>query len=66
MIIPIAKLLVTPNKVSFYEKFQKTYFEGNYDLINTPFKLILCIVIRKLIFREAIFKSRSRQMETNF
>ena len=35
MIIPIAKLLVTPNKVSFYEKFQKTYFEGNYDLINT-------------------------------
>lgn len=37
MIIPIAKLLVTPNKVSFYEKFQKTYFEGNYDLINTPF-----------------------------
>ena len=36
MIIPIAKLLVTPNKVSFYEKFQKTYFEGNYDLINTP------------------------------
>ena len=23
MIIPIAKLLVTPNKVSFYEKFQK-------------------------------------------
>jgi len=37
MIIPIAKLLVTPNKVSFYEKFQKTYFEGNYDLINKPF-----------------------------
>ena len=25
-------------KVSFYEKFQKTYFEGNYDLINTPFR----------------------------
>ena len=38
MIIPIAKLLVTPNKVSFYEKFQKTYFEGNYDLINTTFR----------------------------
>ena len=45
MIIPIAKLLVTPNKVSFYEKFQKTYFEGNYDLIILHSELILGIVI---------------------
>ena len=37
MLVPIAKLMVTPNKVSFYEKFQKTYFEGNLDLINIPF-----------------------------
>ena len=37
MIIPIAKLLVTPSKLSFYEKFQKTYFEGNFDFINNLF-----------------------------
>lgn len=37
MIIPIAKLFITPNEVSFYEKFQKTYFQGNFDLINAPF-----------------------------
>ena len=37
MLIPIAKMLITPDQVSFYEKFQKTYFEGNFDLINAPF-----------------------------
>ena len=37
MLIPIAKLKVTPNEVSFYEKFQKTYFKGNFDLINNSF-----------------------------
>ncbi|MFQ3340419.1 MAG: hypothetical protein ACI9TK_000070 [Flavobacteriaceae bacterium] len=37
MIIPIAKLMITPEGVSFYEKFQKNYFKGNFDLINAPF-----------------------------
>ena len=37
MLIPIAKMLITSEEVSFYEKFQKTYFEGNFDLINAPF-----------------------------
>jgi hypothetical protein len=37
MIIPIAKLMITPEQISFYEKFQKNYFQGNFDLINAPF-----------------------------
>ncbi|MDC0478919.1 DUF4292 domain-containing protein, partial [Flavobacteriaceae bacterium] len=37
MIVPIAKLLVTPEKVSFYEKFQKTFFEGDVSFINQQF-----------------------------
>ena len=37
MLIPIAKLKVTPNEISFYEKFQKTYFQGNFNLINSYF-----------------------------
>jgi len=36
MVIPIAKLLITQEGVSFYEKFQKNYFVGNFDLINAP------------------------------
>ncbi|MEK9604271.1 MAG: DUF4292 domain-containing protein [Flavobacteriaceae bacterium] len=37
MIVPIAKLLITPDKVSFYEKFQKTFFEGDVSFINEQF-----------------------------
>ena len=37
MIVPIAKLLVTPERVSFYEKFQKTFFEGDVNFINQQF-----------------------------
>ena len=37
MLIPIGKLMITPQEVSFYEKFQKTFFQGNFDLINTPY-----------------------------
>ena len=37
MIVPIAKLLVTPERVSFYEKFQKTFFEGDVSFINQQY-----------------------------
>ena len=37
MVIPIAKLMVTKQGVSFYEKFQKNYFQGDFELINAPF-----------------------------
>lgn len=37
MVIPIAKLMVTKEGVSFYEKFQKNYFRGDFELINAPF-----------------------------
>lgn len=37
MLIPIAKLMITPQEVFFYEKFQKTFFQGNFDLINAPY-----------------------------
>lgn len=37
MIIPIAKLMITPKEVQFYEKFQKTFFEGDIDFINQQF-----------------------------
>jgi len=38
MIVPIAKLLVTPDRVSFYEKFEKTFFEGDVSFINQQFE----------------------------
>lgn len=33
MLIPIAKILITPNTISFYEKFQKNFYEGDFSLI---------------------------------
>lgn len=32
--IPMAKILITPTKVSFYEKLGKTYFEGDFKLLS--------------------------------
>ena len=34
ILVPIAKLLITPNRVVFYEKFQKTFYDGNMSFIN--------------------------------
>jgi len=38
MLIPIAKLMLTPKEVQFYEKFQKTFFEGDVQFLNQQFK----------------------------
>jgi len=55
MIIPIAKLLITPEKVLFYEKFQKKSFEGDltflkdYLGINFSYKNIENLLIGKSV-----------------
>ena len=33
-LIPVAKALITPETVSFYQKINNEYFEGDYSLIN--------------------------------
>ncbi len=32
--IPIAKIMITPTKVRYYEKIKKTYFEGDFSLLS--------------------------------
>jgi hypothetical protein len=32
--IPVAKLLITPKRVQYYEKIQRVYFDGDYALLN--------------------------------
>ena len=32
--IPLAKVLVTPTKVSYYEKINQTYFDGDFSLLS--------------------------------
>ncbi|MDH3321645.1 MAG: DUF4292 domain-containing protein [Flavobacteriaceae bacterium] len=31
---PVAKIMITQNRVQFYEKISKTYFDGNFELIS--------------------------------
>lgn len=33
-VIPVAKILITPTKVRFYEKLGKTYFDGDFELLS--------------------------------
>lgn len=32
---PVGKAMITPNKVSYYEKINKTYFEGDFALLSS-------------------------------
>jgi hypothetical protein len=66
MIIPIAKLMITPEQISFYEKFQKNYFQGNFDLINAPLNTSFTYDdIENLLLGKTLLRSCSREMETN-
>lgn len=66
---PVAKALITPNKVSYYEKINNTYFEGDFKLIsnwigtdldfNKVQNLFLGIAIDDLSKKEYISKIES-------
>jgi len=36
--IPVAKMLITPHRVSYYEKLNNTYFDGDFSLLNSWLK----------------------------
>lgn len=33
-VVPVAKILITPTKVRFYEKLGRTYFDGDFELLS--------------------------------
>ena len=35
IIVPVAKILMTNENILFYEKFQKKYYEGDYEPLNS-------------------------------
>lgn len=53
--IPVAKILITPNRVSYYEKLNKTYFEGDFSLLNSWLKADLNFdKIQNMLFAQPI------------
>jgi hypothetical protein len=39
--IPMAKFYITPNKIQYYNKINKEYYDGNYDFIRNEFGISL-------------------------
>ncbi len=53
--IPIAKMIITPHSVRYYEKLNKTYFDGNFSLLNKWLKADLNFnKIQNLLFAQPI------------
>ena len=44
MLVPIAKVIILKDKFRFYEKFQKTFFDGDISAINSFFKQKLILI----------------------
>lgn len=63
---PIAKLLITPKEVKFYEKVGKSSFEGDFQLISswlgTDFDFIK---VQNLFLGEALIDLESRKFQVN-
>lgn len=60
--IPLAKVLITPNSVQFYEKISRTYFDGDFrllsDLLGTPLDYQK---IQNLLLGQAIYDLREER-----
>jgi len=58
--IPIAKIIITPQNVRYYEKLNKTYFDGDFSLLNKWLKADLNFnKIQNLLFAEPIISPES-------
>jgi hypothetical protein len=60
--IPLAKVMITPNSVQFYEKITKTYFDGDFrllsDLLGTPLDYQK---VQNLLLGQAIYDLREER-----
>jgi len=53
--IPVVKALITPKKVSYYTKYDKVYFEGDFAVVNSLLKTDLNFQkLQNLLFGEAV------------
>lgn len=60
--IPLAKVMITPNSVQFYEKITQTYFDGDFsllsDLLGTPLDFQK---VQNLLLGQAVYDLRSER-----
>jgi len=63
---PVAKLMITPSEVKFYEKVSKTYFDGNYkiisDLLGTDFNFEM---VQNVFLGEPLFHLKNEKYKAS-
>jgi len=60
--IPVAKILIKPHHVKYYEKLNKTYFDGDFSLLNKWLKTDLDFhKIQNLLFAQPIYKIETKK-----
>lgn len=58
----MARLMITPDKVSFYSKLDKTYFDGNYDLLSRVAGIDLDFnKVQNILLGQALFDLNAQQ-----
>jgi hypothetical protein len=54
--IPLVKIMITPTKIRFYEKINKTYFDGDFSLLKQVFGVEMDFnQIQNLLLAQAFF-----------
>ncbi len=64
--ITLAKALITPNKVSYYEKINNTYFEGDFKLLSEWLGTELDFdKVQQMLLGEALFNLRDNKYKSS-
>lgn len=62
---PVAKAIITPERVSYYIKINKTYFDGDYSQINKLLGAELDFtMLQNLLLGDAIFKMNAKNYDS--
>lgn len=63
---PVAKALITPNRVSYYIKLNKTYFDGDFSEINKLLGAELDFtMLQNLLLGDALFEMKAKNYEAS-
>jgi len=62
---PVAKIMITPDKIQYFEKINKTYFEGDFSLFQKVFGVEMNFQqIQNLLLGQAFFDFKDGVSET--
>ncbi len=65
-LIPLAKVKITPNRVQFYEKIKKTYFDGDFAFLSEKVGTDLNFEkVQNLLLGQALFDLRDERYEAS-